>query len=81
MIFVHPNNQDFKCKCIRIYKLERILMLEGHLKSASNFKDFFYKILYLKAEIQFKLINFDICDWWIENYLRSDWRSLSVGHH
>ena len=61
-------------------------MLEGDFKSASNFKDFFYKIcfciiLYLKAEIQFKLINFDICDWWIENYLRSDWRSLSVTHY
>ena len=42
-------------------------MSEGDLKSASNFKDFykirFCIILYLKAEIQFKLINFDICDW------------------
>ena len=48
----------------RIYKLEVILMLKGDLKSASNFKDFFYKIriwiiLYIKAEIQFKFINFD----------------------
>ena len=61
--------------CNKIYKLERILMLEGDLKSASNFKDFlsfvFCIIIYLKAEIQFKLINFDIFDWWIEKYLRS----------
>ena len=26
--------------CIKIYKLEGMLMLEGDLKSASNFKDF-----------------------------------------
>ena len=32
--------------CIRIYKLEGILMLEGDFKSASNFKDF-YKIRFL----------------------------------
>ena len=25
---------------VKIYKLERILMTEGYLKSASNFKDF-----------------------------------------
>ena len=53
------------CTYIRIYKLEGILMLEGDLKSASNLKDFFFmkfvfcKILYLKAELQFKFINFD----------------------
>ena len=33
----------------------------------------FCKILYLKADIQFKLINFDIYDRWIENYLHSNW--------
>ena len=32
---------------IKIYKLERILMLEVDLKSASNFRDFFYKIRFL----------------------------------
>ena len=31
---------NFKMQ-VKIYKLERILMLEGDLKSASNFKDFF----------------------------------------
>ena len=33
--------------CNKIYKLKRILMLEVDLKSASNFKDFFYKIRFL----------------------------------
>ena len=28
--------------------------------------------LALKVQIQFKLINFDICDQWIKNYLSSD---------
>ena len=55
---------------IKIYKLSGILKLGGDLKSASNFKDFFFIkffsiILYLKEEMQFKLINFGICDWWI----------------
>ena len=51
-------------------------MLQVDLKSASNFKDLDKKnciILFLKAQIQFRLINFDICDWWIENDLHSDW--------
>ena len=65
--------------------MERILMLEVDLKLASNLrllkKIVFCIILYIKAEIQFKLNNFDICDWWIESYLRSDLRSLSVVHH
>ena len=36
---------------IRLYKLERISMQQEDLKSALNFKDFFYKILYLIAQI------------------------------
>ena len=31
----------------KIYKFSGILMLEGDLKSASNFKDFFYEIRFL----------------------------------
>ena len=61
------NHQNISFKVYmysRIYKLEGILMLGGDLKSASNFKVFFIKFVfyiihYLKAEIQFKLINFD----------------------
>ncbi len=46
-------------------------MQQVNLKSALNSKDF--EILYQKEQIQFQVINFDICDWWIEIYLCSDW--------
>ena len=52
-------------------------MQQVDLKSALNMKDFFIKkelfIFYLKAQIEFQVINSDNCDWWIENYMRSDW--------
>ncbi len=51
-------------------------MQQEDLKSASSIiLRIFINILFnnLIAQIQFKVINSDICDWWIENYLRSDW--------
>ncbi len=52
-------------------------MQQVDFKSVSNFKDFtkyfFFRIFYLKAQLQFQVINPDICDCWIGNYLWSDW--------
>ena len=44
-------------------KLYKLLMQQVDLKSPLNFKAFFYKILYLTAQIQFLVINSDICVW------------------
>ncbi len=46
-----------------------ILMQQVEIKSALNFKDLFYEIIFLEAQKQFKIINSDICYWWIEIYL------------